>query len=376
MAPTQTNRYWAHLVCALLAVAWTLYRIYREKLHFIEVRQQFLLSPEHRLKASARTVLVTNIPSEYQGDDALKAFFDVFVDNDDRSRLHVWVNRDYTPLKALVLRRRKLRATLEKEELRVLRLVNKRRRSDADVEAVDKQPAPASSDPLVSRDGTKRSTRHGYRNIAIAFEADCREQEPVWERDLKGAKENQVTIAEDDAGNWNSVPLLQFRRRGQQRSVPKSAWLRYEIARCTVQIEDMHRSLNNEQLFGRRNSAFIQFDRQMSANMACALLSHHLPGRMTPRFLDVAPHEILWPNMGLTSLGRFVRTCVALVLFLGILILWGIPAAFLGFLSQLDMLRYSSKWLAWLQDVPDWVIGVISGKFGLLRRVRLLRRKS
>ena len=82
IAPTHTDRYWAHLICALLAITWACYRIYREKLHFIEVRQQFLVSPEHRLRSSARTILVTSIPTEYQSDEALKAF-------------SVWMRRAY-----------------------------------------------------------------------------------------------------------------------------------------------------------------------------------------------------------------------------------------------------------------------------------------
>jgi hypothetical protein len=91
--PARTNRYWAHLVCAIMVISWALYRMYREKVNFIDVRQRFLTSPEHRLKASARTVLITNIPSEYRSKEALEALYDVFVDNDDRSKLTVWVNR-------------------------------------------------------------------------------------------------------------------------------------------------------------------------------------------------------------------------------------------------------------------------------------------
>lgn len=91
--PARTNRYWAHLVCAIIVISWALYRMYREKVNFIDIRQRFLTSPEHRLKASARTVLITNIPSEYRSKEALEALYDVFVDNDDRSKLTVWINR-------------------------------------------------------------------------------------------------------------------------------------------------------------------------------------------------------------------------------------------------------------------------------------------
>lgn len=367
VAPTQTDRYWAHLVCAILAISWTLYRIYREKLHYIEIRQQFLLSPEHRLKASARTVLITNIPSEYRSDESLKAFFDVFVDNDDRSRLHVWVNRDYRSLKTLVMRRRKLRHALEKAELKVLRSANKLYQKSEAGEALEKLALPPSSDPPPSRDGMHSLRKHAIKEIANAFDSDCREQEQLWEQVPKIAKKARVTIVEDDAGNWNTVSSLQLRHRGQRRSVPKVSWLRFEIARITIQIEDMMRNVNNENVFARLNSAFIQFDRQMSANMACSLISHHQPGKMTPRFLDVAPHEILWPNMGVTSFGRFIGTCMAIALFLLMIVLWGIPATFLGTLSQLEVVRQTASWAFFLKSWPDWIISLISGTLEALQ---------
>ena len=281
VAPTETNRYWAHLVCALLAISWALYRIYREKLHFITVRQQYLLSPEHRLKASARTVLVTNIPSEFQSKEALKALYDVFVDNDDRSKLHVWMNRDFGPLKALVLRRRKLRHALEKEELRILRLVNKQRHGNPDIEvAVGKKSPQSSSVPAATEESPRAEANDTYRNIMAYFEEDCRETEASWQRFLKRSKESQLTIAEYGAGNWKIVSPLKLWYRGPQRSVPKTAWLRAEIARLTVQIDEMLLSLDAEGpdgghdgQFKQQNSAFIQFDRQMVANMACSLVA-------------------------------------------------------------------------------------------------------
>lgn len=77
----------------------------------------------------------------------------------------------------------------------------------------------------------------------------------------------------------------------------------------TIQIDELLPRLDDEELFKKQNSAFIQFDRQMAAHMACSLVSHNKAGRMSPRFLEVAPHEIIWPNMGVTSLGRFIRVC-------------------------------------------------------------------
>lgn len=355
--PTRTNRYWAHLVCALLVITWSLWRMYREKLNFIDVRQRFLTSPEHRLKASARTVLITNIPTEYRSKEALEALYDVFVDNDDRSKLTVWVNRDYSSLRALVARRRSLRHALEKEELKILRQVNKGHRKDGEAGA-PKSSVNHPSEDSQSPDGENMpKIRHDEPTISSAFEEDCDQAPQLWHKYSK-----QISLLRGKDGIWKPTSVFRFWAQGESRKAPKIAWLRAEIARLTAQIDELLPKLDDEKMFKKQNSAFIQFDRQMAAHMACSLVSHNKAGRMSPRFVEVAPHEIIWPNMDVTSFGRFVRTCLALLFFAAMLFLWGIPTTILGFLSQLGSLSISVSWLHWLQKWPDWIIGLISGE--------------
>ncbi|KAL8895732.1 MAG: hypothetical protein Q9207_008042 [Kuettlingeria erythrocarpa] len=359
--PARTNRYWAHLVAAIVVVTWSLYRMYREKVNFIDIRQRFLTSPEHRLKASARTILVTNIPSEYRSKEALEALYDVFVDNDDRSRLTVWVNRDYKTLRVLVARRRSLRHALEKEELRILRLVNKKYRKGGESLTVKQTVEKTAEDLPALYDEQGASDDQLQPTITGAFEKDCREETQLWHQYLKSSTAKQVSLVRGKDGSWKPASAFKFWAAGEKKKVPKIAWLRSEIAHLTTRIDALLPNLDNDELFARQNSAFIQFDRQMAAHMACSLVSHNKAGRMSPRFLEVAPHEIIWGNMGVTSLGRFIRTCIALVLFVGILILWAIPATILTSLSQLGSLSYSIAWLGWVRKWPSWVIGFISG---------------
>ncbi|KAI4197119.1 MAG: hypothetical protein LQ350_006133 [Teloschistes chrysophthalmus] len=354
--PAKTNRYWAHLVCALLVITWSLWRMYREKVNFIDVRQRFLTSPEHRLKASARTVLITNIPAEYRSKEALEALYDVFVDNDDRSKLTVWVNRDYSSLRTLVAKRRSLRHALEKEELKILRRVNKDYRKDGEPGASESRVTHTSQDSQVPNGESTPKIKTDEQSISSAFEEDCDQAPQLWHK-----YSSQVSLLREKDGNWKPASIFRFWVRGERRKAPKIAWLRTEIARLTIQIDGLLLKLDDETLFKKQNSAFIQFDRQMAAHMACSLVSHNKAGRMSPRFVEVAPHEIIWPNMDVTSFGRFVRTCIALFLFAAMLFLWGIPTTILGSLSQLGSLSYSVTWLHWLQKWPDWIIGLISG---------------
>ena len=362
VAPTQTNRYWAHLVCAILAISWTLSRIYCEKLHFIDVRQRFLTSPEHRLKASAKTVLITNIPSEYRSKEALETLYDVFVDNDDHSRLNAWVNRDYGPLRVLVACRRALRHDLEKEELKILRQVNKKHQKSGD-EAPSRAAAEnTSQETLAHKDENAADTEHDGQSISTSYEIDCLDKSQLWHKYLKPSAASQISLIKRKDGRWKPASSLRIWQAGEKKTVPKIAWLRAEVARLTVRIERFLLKLDDEDLFKKQNSAFIQFDRQMSAHMACSLVSHNKAGRMSPRFLEVAPHEIIWPNMDVTSLGRFFRTIFALLLFAAMLFLWGIPTTILASISQLDTLRSTVSWLHWLQPWPSWLVSLISGK--------------
>lgn len=362
VAPTQTNRYWAHLVCAMLAISWTLYRIYCEKLKFIDVRQRFLTSPEHRLKASAKTVLITNIPSEYRSKEALETLYDVFVDNDDHSRLTAWVNRDYGPLRALVARRRSLRHALEKEELKILRQINKKHPKSGDVATSKETAENTSQETLAHEDENGGYTEQDEQSISTAYNLDCQDKAQLWHKYLKPSTASRISLIKGKDGHWKPASSLKIWAFGEKKVVPKIAWLRAEVAHLTVQIEKLLLKLDDEKRFKKQNSAFIQFDRQMSAHMACSLVSHNKAGRMSPRFLEVAPHEIIWPNMDVTSLGRFVRTCIALVLFAAMLFLWGIPTTILASISQLDTLRSSVPWLHWLRPWPTWLVSLISGK--------------
>ena len=362
VAPTETKRYWAHLVCAILAISWTLYRIYCEKLNFIDVRQRFLTSPEHRLKASAKTVLITNIPREYRSKEALETLYDVFVDNDDHNRLTAWVNRDYGSLRALVARRRGLRHALEKEELKILRQVNKKHQEKGDAAASKAAPENISQESLAHEDEDDADTERDEQSISIAYEIDCLEKSQLWHKYLKPSAASKISLIKGKNGEWKPASSFKLWESGEKTVVPKIAWLRAEIARLTVRIEKTLLNLDDEERFKKQNSAFIQFDRQMSAHMACSLVSHNKAGRMSPRFLEVAPHEIIWPNMDVTSLGRFVRSFVALVLFAAMLFLWGIPTTILASISQLQNLRSTVSWLHWLHSWPSWIISLISGK--------------
>lgn len=115
--PSQSHRYWAHLVLAVLVVIWVCYVFFAELRVYIRVRQDFLTSPEHRLRASATTMLVTSIPEKWLTVEALSGLYDVFPGG----IRNIWINRNYDPLLTKVRERERVVARLEEAETQVIR---------------------------------------------------------------------------------------------------------------------------------------------------------------------------------------------------------------------------------------------------------------
>ncbi|KFY73541.1 hypothetical protein V499_06362 [Pseudogymnoascus sp. VKM F-103] len=121
ISPKQTHRYWAHLVLAIVVVIWVCYVFFAELRVYIRVRQDYLTSAEHRLRASATTVLVTAIPDKWLTIEALSGLYDVFPGG----IRNIWINRNYDALLEKVRRREGIVAMLEAAETSLIRKCNK-----------------------------------------------------------------------------------------------------------------------------------------------------------------------------------------------------------------------------------------------------------
>jgi calcium permeable stress-gated cation channel len=113
---SHTNRYWAHLVLAIVVVVWVCYVFFAELKVYIRVRQDYLTSAEHRLKASATTVLVNAIPRKWLTEKALTGLYDVFPGG----IRNIWINRNYDELSNKVHYRDDVRRQLELAETKLI----------------------------------------------------------------------------------------------------------------------------------------------------------------------------------------------------------------------------------------------------------------
>jgi hypothetical protein len=131
------------------------------------------------------------------------------------------------------------------------------------------------------------------------------------------------------------------------KKVDSIYWCRGELARLNLEIEmdQVH-----PERFPLMKSAFIQFNHQVAAHMACQSVIHHVPRHMAPRTVEISPNDIIWENMAINWLSEWVRTGAVVVIVVGMIILWAIPVTFTTSLSQINSLIEKFPWLGFLQS--------------------------
>ena len=184
-----------------------------------------------------------------------------------------------------------------------------------------------------------------------AFQSDFTQDpdDAVWRRYLKDKDRDTMRLP---VWSWMpSLPLL-----GEK--VDTIQYCRKEIARLNVEIED---DQAHPERFPLMNSAFVQFNHQVAAHMACQAVSHHLPKQMAPRLVEIDPNDVIWDNMSIPWWQAYIRTGAVVVIVIGMIVLWAIPIAFTSALSQLETAAKTWHWLHWILSIPSWFRGVLQG---------------
>ncbi|KAI9785251.1 MAG: hypothetical protein M1835_003368 [Candelina submexicana] len=406
VAPEKTNRYWAHLILAVVVVVWVCYVSFDELKHYIKVRQSYLTSPQHRLHKSAKTVLITAIPTHLLSEGALYALFDLFPGG----LLKIWINRDFDKLKEKVERRDKLSGALESAELH---LIQKAREGHAKIKAEEAQDVKMQKDQpglaakknrllaerasirkevqlrrakkeaerqngdnsveletrksVVSTDSHQATNDRGYYDLSD--DSDNDDGKPVWELYVKEKDRDTMRLPIFGWQWMPSLPLL-------GKKVDTIYYCRKEVARLNFEIEQEQQS---PEKYPVMNSAFVQFRYQVAAHMACQAVTYHDPKQMTPKSIEVAPGDVIWDNMSIKWWENYVRTFLVLAAVSGMVILWTFPVAFTGVLSQVDYLR-TFTWLSWITKLPKPLLSLLQGVLpgaliaGLMALVPILLR--
>ncbi|KAH0564904.1 hypothetical protein GP486_001703 [Trichoglossum hirsutum] len=175
--------------------------------------------------------------------------------------------------------------------------------------------------------------------------------EPIWKKYLSESDRETMRLPIFGLTWMPSLPLL-------GRKVDTIYYCRKELARLNVEIEQGQQEPERYPLM---NSAFVQFNHQVAAHMACQSVSHHIPQHMTPRHVEVSPDDVIWENMSIRWWERYIRTALVVTVVVGLVIGWAFPVTFTGLVSQVSYLTTVLPWLGWIKKLPGWLLGIIQG---------------
>ncbi|KAI0597867.1 hypothetical protein F4775DRAFT_557786 [Biscogniauxia sp. FL1348] len=198
-----------------------------------------------------------------------------------------------------------------------------------------------------------------------AYDEDCKEDRDdgaEWQKWLKKSERPTHRLANFEwTPDW--LPGLPF----LNKKVDTIYWCREELARLNLEIE---LDQKNPERYPLMKSAFIQFNHQVAAHMACQSVIHHVPKQMAPRTVEISPNDVIWDNMAISWWSEWLRTTIAVAIVVGMTILWAFPVAFTGSISQIDDLVRTFPWLGFLEK-NEAISNVASAVAGVLPAILL-----
>jgi hypothetical protein len=311
---TQYARYYAHCFCAWIFVAFVFFMVTREHLFYINLRQAYLFSPAYASRISSRTVLFTAVTQDLLNKDKLRTMF-----GRDKVK-NVWIATDTKELEEKVKERDAAAMKLEGAETKLIVLANKARNK-----AMKKQ----------------------------------------------GSTENPETDVVDgqfdDESGSVAARWVEAKNRPTHRlkmligkKVDTINWARSEIERLSPEIEELqakHRAGEADLV----SSVFVEFYHQADAQASFQSVAHNLPLHMSPRYIGLDPTQVIWSNLRIKWWERLGRHAATVGFVCAMIIFWAIPTAVVGAISNIDSLTKIVPFLKFIDSVPSWIKGVITG---------------
>lgn len=273
------NRYYAHALVAWIFLGGVFLVVMRERVHFIALRQAYFFSTFQAQRLSSRTVLFMSIPKNIATETGLKELFGSHVRK-------IWIAKDCKKLEDDVQDRDKAYTKLETAQVKLSKEANAARIKAGK----ENKPQSDHTDPADSHrwiDPKKRPT-HRLKPII-------------------GKKVDTINWARGEIPNMNKSIET------QQKST----------------LKDDNKNLT---------SAFIEFDSQLAAQHAFQLVAKKPMKNMHPRYIGVAPEEVIWKNMNATYTTRKLKITIFTVAVAFLIIFFTPIAAFVGALGNINYL--------------------------------------
>lgn len=296
------NHLYAHAVVAWLFFGFIMFLVARERIWLIGLRQAWHLSKSNAARLSSRTVLFLSAPKEALNPDNLRRFF-----GNDAKRL--WAVTKADDLESLVADRNRKVSLLESAEVTLSRKANKKR-----LQSLRKR----------SDDGSQLN----YDSLPETVKKSLRPTHRL------------------------TVPVA--------KKVDTIEWAREQVTEKAAKVEKARESYTAPHSHVGA-AAFVEFETQAAAQKAYQQLPSSQILTMNPRYIGVEPKEVIWKNLTITPAGRISQSYTANAFVAAIIIFWSIPIAIVGALSNINYLTDKVKFLDFINNLPDPILGLLTG---------------
>jgi hypothetical protein len=340
-----------------------------------------LIEHKHAKSVQANTILVTGIPSKYLTQNALFKLFNSLPGGVKK----IWINRNLKELPDVYDRRLAACAKLESAETSLLQTATKLRLKAVQTAAKNGTDVEASNQESIQVPESERPTHKlgflglfGQKVDSINW---AREEIATCTQLLEEGREK---LQEDDEEEGPSLPTLASAddgleisavdEDGNPRLVSKESTSVKKAVTGVVEGAASGATKTAEALKERvvgsggkdgdyppMNSAFVTFERQIAAHLAVQVLAHHEPYRMSNRYIEVAPEDVIWANLGMNPYEQKIRIAISYSITAAMIIFWCFPVAFVGIISNIYTVCQTAVFLAWICTLPSVVVGIISG---------------
>ncbi|KAL7948616.1 DUF221 domain-containing protein [Trichoderma barbatum] len=307
------NYLYAHTFVGWAVYGFLMYMITRECIFYINLRQAHHINPHNAKRLSARTVLFTAVPDEYNNEERIRSMF--------TGVKTVWVCGKTKELDELVEERDDAAMKLEKGEIGLLTAVNKARAKALKKGEVQPE-GPASAD---AEDGDIETG-----NIASRWIPD--KKRPHHRLGFLGLVGQKVDTIE---------------------------WSRTELQRLIPEVEKAQADWRAGN-FEKVRAVFVEFETQGEAQYAFQSVTHHQALHMEPKAIGIQPAEVVWKSLSLPWWQIIIRRYAVYAFIAALIIFWAIPVGIVGLIAQVNTLK-SIPGLTWIGDIPKPILGVISG---------------
>ncbi|KAJ3776416.1 hypothetical protein FB446DRAFT_785114 [Lentinula raphanica] len=374
VAPDKSTRYAAHIIMVWLFTGWIFFIVWKEMRHWLYTRQYHLIDSSHSKSVQANTVLITGIPQKYLSHSALHKVFDVLPGGVK----NIWINRNLKELPDLYDRRLKACNKLESAENKLLRIAAKRRLK-AEKQASKEKDAEAQSSSAAVPEEERPTHKLGFLGLfgekvdSIEWARSeirvCNELLEAGRSKIPGySAQSRLRSfhpefdddSDDDFGGQGGI-IGTVGKVGNvvKRKAKKTPTKTQEDV--PVERESVDGPAGMDDAYPVCNSAFITFRKQISAHLAGQSLIHHEPYRMSRRYLEISPSDVIWSNLSLNPFEINIRIAISWAITIALIVFWAIPVAFIGTISNIQSVCTKEAWLSWLCDLPSVVIGIIQG---------------